>query len=62
MGKEPIVKAEELEQLSHDERAQLVNESLHDSLDDLDPAFRARINERGRQILEDREVLDPNPT
>ena len=62
MGKRPIVKAEELEKLSHDERARLVNESLHESLEDLDPAFRARIEARGRKILEDRGVLDPDPT
>lgn len=62
MGDRPILKAEELETLSHDERARLVTESLHDSLDDLDPAFKAKIEARGRKILEDRGVLDPGPT
>lgn len=61
MGERPIITAEELEKMSHDERARLVTESMQDSLDDLDPAFRARVEARGRQILEDRGLLDPDP-
>lgn len=62
MGERRTVSAAEMAKLSHDERAQLVTENLHDSLDDVDPAFRARIEQRGRRILEDRGLLDPEPT
>ena len=62
MGTRRVVTAAEMEQMSHDERARLVTENMLDSVDELDPAFRARVEARGRRILEDRGLLDPEPT
>ncbi len=62
MGNKRVISAAEMEQLSHDERAQLVTENMLSSINELDPAFRARVQARARKILEDRELLDPEPT
>jgi len=62
MASKRVISAAEMEQLSHDERAQLVTENMLNSLDELEPAFRARVEARGRKILEDRGLVDPEPT
>ena len=59
MEVQPILTAAELEQLSPDERARLVNEHSAADLSDLDPEFRARVERTGRQLLENRGLLDP---
>ncbi|MDZ7733916.1 MAG: hypothetical protein U5R31_13380 [Acidimicrobiia bacterium] len=59
MADQPILSAEELEQLTPDERAKLVNERSTTDLSDLDPDFRARVEEKGRRLVEERGLLDP---
>jgi hypothetical protein len=53
------VPASELEQLSPDQRARVVAEHSTEGVADLDPAFRARVEAKGRQLLEERGLLDP---
>ena len=57
-----VIKPSEMEEMSPDERARLVNDSSLDSLDDLDSAFRARVEAKGRRIAEERGLLDPEPS
>lgn len=47
-----------MEDMTPDERARVVNENSLDSLDALDPAFRARVEAKGRRILAERGRLD----
>jgi hypothetical protein len=58
MPDRPVVSAAELEKLSPDERAKLVDERSGADLSDLDPGFRARVEETGRRLLEERGLLD----
>ena len=58
MTKRRIISAAEMEQLSPDERARLVDESSIDDLSELDPEFRARAEATGRRLLEERGLLD----
>lgn len=53
------VSARELEQLSPDQRAQVVTERSTADVADLDPAFRSRVDAKSRQLLEERGLLDP---
>jgi len=50
--------AAEMELMSPDERARLVQEGMLDSLDGLDPEFRARVEAKGRRIAEQYGWLD----
>jgi len=50
--------AAEMELMSPDERARLVREGMRESLDDLDPEFRARVEAKGRRIAEQYGLLD----
>lgn len=59
MAGDRVIKASEMEEMSPDERAQLVNDHSLDSLDGLDPAFRARVKAKSRRIVEERGLLDP---
>ncbi|MDZ7733919.1 MAG: hypothetical protein U5R31_13395 [Acidimicrobiia bacterium] len=59
MADQPILSAEELEKLTPDERARLVDERSTTDLSDLDPDFRARVEEKGRLLVEERGLLDP---
>jgi hypothetical protein len=58
---DPTVPAAEVEKLSPDERARLVNEHSVEDLSELDPAFRARVEAKGRRLLEERGLLDTEP-
>lgn len=53
------ISAGELEQLSPDQRALLVTERSTADVADLDPTFRARVETKSRQLLEERGLLDP---
>ena len=50
--------AAEMELMTPDERAQLVLDGQTDSLDDLDPDFRARVDAKSRRIAEEHGLLD----
>lgn len=41
-----------------DERAEVVARGKLESLDELDPAFRARVEDTGRRVLEEHGLLD----
>ena len=62
MAAHRVVKAAEMEAMSPDERAQMVNEGSLDSLEALEPAFRARVEAKARRILADRGSLDAEPS
>jgi hypothetical protein len=57
MDEERIWTAEELEQLSPDDRARVVNEGLVTDLSQVPPEFLARAREVGRSLLEERGVI-----
>lgn len=59
MASEPIITTSEMEKLSPNERARLIEERSRDSLDGLSPEFQARVEEQGRRILEERGLLNP---
>jgi len=50
--------AAEMELMTPDERARLVRDGMLDSLDDLDPEFRARVEAKGRRLAEHYGLLD----
>jgi hypothetical protein len=60
MSDRPVLSATELEQLSPNERASLVDERSRGDLSDLDPDFRAKVEETGRRLVEKRGLLDPD--
>ena len=62
MARDRVIKASEMEEMSPDERARVVNDNSLDSLDGLDPAFRSRVEAKGRRILEERGLLDTEPS
>lgn len=62
MEKLPKLSAAEMEQMTPDERAQAVRVRQLQSLDQLDPKFRARVEETGRKLLEERGLLDVEQT
>jgi len=51
-----------MEEMSPDERARVVNENSLNSLDALGPAFRARVEAKGRRILMERGLVDTEPS
>ena len=59
MAGDQVIKASEMEEMSPDERARVVNDNSLDSLDGLDPAFRARVEKKSRRIVEERGLVDP---
>lgn len=50
--------ASEMELMSPDERARVVAEGFLDSLDGLDPEFRARVEDKSRRIMAEYGLLD----
>lgn len=62
MEKLPKLSAAEMEQMTPDERAQAVRDRQLQSLDELEPAFRDRVRETGRKLLEERGLLDVEQT
>ena len=57
MSSREVWTAEELELLSPDDRARLVRDGMLASLDDLDPAFRARVEAKSRRVAEEHGFL-----
>jgi len=51
--------AAEMELMSPDQRAQIVEAGFRDSLDGLDPDFRARVEAKSLRLVQDRGLLDP---
>ncbi len=45
--------------MTPDERARIVAAGFRDSLDGLDPEFRARVEAKSRRIAEEYGLLDP---
>ena len=62
MEKLPKLSAAEMEEMTPDERAQAVRDRQLQSLDQLDPEFRDRVEETGRKLLEERGLLDVEQT
>jgi hypothetical protein len=58
MGEERVWTAEELEQLSPDERHRVVNEGVITDLARVPPEFLDRVRRRRRELLEERGLLD----
>lgn len=58
MDEREIKTAAEVELLSPDERARLVNERSGVDLADLDPDFRARVERTGRKLLDEHGLLE----
>lgn len=59
MADRPVLSAAELERLSPNERAELVDERSSSDLSDLDSGFRRRVADTGRRLLEEGGLLDP---
>ena len=61
MAERRVIPISELELMSPDERQRLVLENQLDSLDELDPAFRARVEAKHRRLLHqlDSRTSDP---
>ena len=47
-----------MEQMSPDERAELVARGFRDSLDGLSPGFRARVEAKSKRIVDERGLLN----
>ena len=47
-----IVTAAEMDRMTPQERADVVNAGIVRNLDDLDPAFRRRVEDRARELAE----------
>jgi hypothetical protein len=54
----PKLSAAQMEQMTPDQRARAVRERQLQSLDQLDPKFRDRVEETGRKLLKERGLLD----
>lgn len=50
--------AAEMELMSPNERARVVADGFQDSLDGLDPEFRARVEEKSRRLVAEYGLLD----
>ena len=59
MSADRVWTAAEMEAMTPDERARIVAEGFRDSLDDLDPEFRARVEAKSRRIVNELGLLDP---
>lgn len=62
MASERVWTAAEMELMSPDERARLVQEGMLSSLDELAPDFRARVEAKSRRIAEEYGLLDTEPS
>ena len=58
MSADRVWTAEEMESMSPDERARIVANGFLDSLDSLDPEFRARVEKKSQRIVADYGLLD----
>ncbi|MEM9201783.1 MAG: hypothetical protein AAGC53_08985 [Actinomycetota bacterium] len=61
MPERRVIPISELELMSPDERARLVRENMLDSLDQLDPAFRARVEAKHARLLQELDAPPPAP-
>ncbi|MCP3937264.1 MAG: hypothetical protein GY708_18075 [Actinomycetia bacterium] len=59
MSEDRIWTAAEMELMSPDERARTVRAGFRDSLDGLDPEFRARAEAKSRRIVAEYGLVDP---
>jgi len=62
MAEKRVIPVSEMEQMTPDQRAQVVNDHLVDSLDGLDAEFRARVEAKGRRLLEELGLFDSEPS
>lgn len=60
MADQKLWTAEELERLTPDQRAALVRERMVTDLDEVDPDLVERARAHGRQLLEERGLLNPS--
>ena len=60
MSADRVWTAAEMEAMTPDERARIVAEGFRNSLDNLDPEFRARVQAKSRRIVNDLGLLDPD--
>ncbi len=51
-----------MEAMTPDERAGAVAAGFRDSLDGLDPEFRARVEAKSRRLADERGLLDSEPS
>ena len=58
MSPRKVWTAAEMELMSPDERARIVRQGQVTSLDELDPAFRSRVEAKSRRIAEEHGLLD----
>ena len=62
MAADRVWTAKEMEAMSPDERARVVAAGFRDSLEGLDPEFRARVEAKSRRLAEERGLLDSEPS
>ena len=62
MSNRKIWTAAEMELMTPNERAQVVRDGQLDSLESLDPDFRAQVEAKGRKIAEEYGLLDSEPS
>ena len=62
MKAERVWTSAETELMQPDERARIVATGFRDSLDGLDPDFRARVEAKSRRIARDYGLLEPEPS
>ncbi len=62
MDADRVWTAAEMELMTPDERARIVEAGFRDSLDGLDPEFRARVEAKSRRLIEERGLLDSEPS
>lgn len=62
MAADRVWTAEEMEAMTPNERAEVVAAGFRDSLDGLDPDFRARVEAKSRRLAEERGPLDSEPS
>jgi len=62
MSNRKIWTAAEMELMTPNERAQVVRDGQLDSLESLDPDFRARVEAKSRKIAEEYGLLDSEPS
>jgi len=62
MSNRKIWTAAEMELMTSNERARVVRDGQLDSLESLDPDFRARVEAKSRKIAEEYGLLDSEPS
>jgi len=62
MSNRKIWTAAEMELMTPNERARVVRDGQLDSLESLDPDFRARVEAKSRKIAEEYGLLDSEPS